>query len=377
MAKKSELPLTKVQQPSANSLSPSETLSTDGKSLDLPQVEPYRPRRELRDLLPWLPGFLKVGRRFLTNPLSVTGLTLIAFFAFVAIAAPWLAPPPPGSNDNLEIPQDFNFTVAFPQPPNDAAWQIFPPDWNLHPLGTTGNNQYDLYYGVVWGTRTAFTVGLVVIGVSLLIGLFIGSIAGFLGGLIDEVLMRIVDIFLIFPFLVAAVVLTVVLSSFPYIPIFGYHLVLHGVWVVVLAIALVNWTTYARLVRGDLLSAKEKEYVQAARAVGASGTRIIVRHLLPNTIYPVLVYASLDFGSQVLTVAALSFLGLGAPLGYADWGQLINNAQSWIIHGGGTQYWYVLVVPAVAISLFILGFNLIGDAVRDIFDPHLRGRGAR
>jgi peptide/nickel transport system permease protein len=309
----------------------------------------------------------------LNNPLSATGIALILIFLAIAIAAPWLASPRP-SLDPYQIPQDLNISSSFPQPPNADAWQTFPPNWQLHPFGTTGTSQYDLYYGAIWGTRTAFKVALIIVGFSLMIGLLIGSLAGFAGGLIDEALMRLVDVFLAFPFLVAVVVLTVVLSQFPpiYIPIL--HIAMTGVWVVVVAITLVNWVTYARLVRGDILSAKEKDYVQAARAVGASNFRIIRRHLLPNTIYPVLVYASLDFGSQLITVAALSFLGLGSPLGYADWGQLVNNAQQWVVQGGGTQFWYTLMVPAVFIALFVLAFNLIGDGVRDIFDPQLRGR---
>jgi len=342
-------------------------------SLIAPEVRERRARRELRDILPWWPSFRKTSRRFFTNPLSATGIAILLLFLIIAIAAPWLAPPRP-SLDPYQIPQDLNISSSFPQPPNAAAWQTFPPNWQLHPFGTTGTSQYDLYYGAIWGTRTAFKVALIIVGLSLLIGLLIGSIAGFAGGLVDEALMRLVDVFLAFPFLVAVVVLTVVLSQFPFVNLFGLHITITGVWVVVVAITLVNWVTYARLVRGDILSAKEKDYVQAARAVGASNFRIIRRHLLPNTIYPVLVYASLDFGSQLITVAALSFLGLGSPLGYADWGQLVNNAQQWVVQGGGTQFWYTLVVPAVFIALFVLAFNLIGDGVRDIFDPQLRGR---
>ena len=330
-------------------------------------------RPELRDILPWWPWFVQTARRFLRNPLSATGIALIALFLGIAFAAPWLAPPRPGV-DSYQIPQDLSIITPFPQPPNGDAWAKFPPDWREHPLGTTGSIQADLYYGVIWGTRTSFKVALIIVSFSLLIGLFIGSISGYLGGIVDNLLMRLVDIFLALPFLVVVVVLSIVFKQLHVIDLFGLRISVEGIWVVVAAITLVNWVTYARLVRGDILSAREKDYVQAARAVGAGGSRIIFRHLLPNTIYPVLVYASLDFGSQVITVAALSFLGLGSPLGYADWGQLINNAQQWIIQGGGAQYWFVLVVPAVFISLFVLGFNLIGDAVRDIFDPHLRKR---
>ncbi|MBI1730040.1 ABC transporter permease [Candidatus Acetothermia bacterium] len=351
--------------------------STDLRAVDTRRKQSYNlppqieDRRELRDTLPWWPGFVKTARKFLRNPLSATGIGLILVFVAIALLAPWLAPPRQGL-DPLLIPQDTSIRSSFPVPPNMDAWNTFPPDWKLHPLGTTGSSQFDLYYGVIWGTRTSFEVAVIIVGLSLLVGLLIGSVAGFTGGIVDDFLMRVVDIFLALPFLVLVVVLSIVLGTLPYINILGLHITIAGVWIVVAAIILVNWVTYARLVRGDMLSAREKDYVQAARAAGASNRRIIFRHLLPNIIYPVLIYASLDFGSQVVTVAALSFLGLGSPLGYADWGQLVNNAQGWV--GGGTQYWFVLAVPAVAISLFVLAFNLIGDAVRDIFDPHLQKR---
>jgi peptide/nickel transport system permease protein len=294
------------------------------------------------------------------------GLTLILLFVLVAAAAPWLAPPLPDHNP-YEIPKDFAIGTPFPQPPNWTAWQAFPPDWRLHPLGTTGSDQYDLYYGVIWGTRTAFAVAGVIVGFSMLIGIVLGCLSEYFGGFLDNIIMRVVDILLALPFLVLIVVLSVLLGAFPSIDLFGFHWNIQRLWIAVVAITLGNWITYARLVRGDLLSDKEKDYVLAVRSIGAGDAHIMIRHLLPNIIPSVLIYASLDFGSQALTVSALSFVGLGAPIGYADWGQLVNNAQNWIIHG--KEYWYVLVVPVVFIALFVLGFNLLGDAARDILDP--------
>ena len=140
---------------------------------------------------------------------------------------------------------------------------------------------------------------------------------------------------------------------------------------VMIAVTAVSWPSYARLMRGDVLSVKERDFVAAARALGASDARILFRHIIPNSIYPVLVVASLSMGRIVITAAALSFLGLGAPLGYADWGQLISLSRNWILGSSGNpfEYWHTVFIPGVSIFLFVLGWNLLGDAVRDILDP--------
>jgi peptide/nickel transport system permease protein len=196
---------------------------------------------------------------------------------------------------------------------------------------------------------------------SALIGLVLGSIAGFYGRALDEVIMRITDIFMTMPFLIAAMVLVTVLGT--------------GLDNVMIALVAFGWMTYARLIRADIKKTKEFDYVQAAKATGAGDARIILRHVLPNTIFPVFVMATMDIGSMVLTAAALSFLGLGAELGYADWGQMISFARNWMsgVHGNPAEYWYTLVFPGIAILLFVLGWNLMGDGLRDILDPRLRG----
>ncbi|MDR5682982.1 MAG: ABC transporter permease [Armatimonadota bacterium] len=296
----------------------------------------------------WRSGVAEFLRRMRRNPLSIAGLVLVCFFVLVAILAPVLAPPPEGWRNPYQIP---NETFApDPRPPRPG-----------YPFGTT-SEQYDLYYGVVWGTRTAFRVSLTVIAISVAVGLVIGGLAGYRGGLVDEVFMRITDVFLAFPGLILAVVIVAILGK--------------GLDKVLMALALVSWPTYTRLLRGEILSAKERDFVEAARALGASDFRVFFRHVLPNTIYPVVVYGSLDMGSVVISAAALSFLGLGAEVGYADWGQLINLSRPWIIGapGNALQYWYTLVYPGLAISLFVLGWNLLGDAFRDIMDPKLRGQ---
>jgi peptide/nickel transport system permease protein len=230
-----------------------------------------------------------------------------------------------------------------------------------HIFGTT-EGQYDVFYGVIWGTRTAFQVGLIVIGMVLIIGIVLGSIAGYFGGLIDEFIMRVTDVFLAFPPLILAMAIVVALRP--------------SINSVMLALIIVSWPVYARLIRGDILAAREEDYVEAARGIGASNFRIITRHVLPNSIYPALVMASLDIGAVVLSAAALSFLGLGAPEGYADWGQLIQFARNWIVGAPGAPlaYWYTVTIPGLFILFFVLGWNLLGDAFRDILDPRLAKR---
>ena len=187
----------------------------------------------------------------------------------------------------------------------------------------------------------------------------LGSIAGYFGGVVDEVIMRITDIFLAFPALILAMAITVALGP--------------SLNSVIIALIIVQWPSYTRLVRGDILAVREEDYVQATRGVGSSHFRTIVRHILPNSIYPTLIMASLDIGAVVLSAAALSFLGLGAPEGYADWGQMVQFARNWIIGPAGNTfaYWYAVTIPGLFILFFVLGWNLLGDAFRDILDPRL------
>lgn len=282
------------------------------------------------------------------NPLSVIGVTLILIFAIIAIFAPVLAPPPEGHIDPYQIPRDGYSPV--PQPPNEE-----------HTFGTT-QGQYDIYYGVIWGTRSAFQVGLIVMGAILVIGIFLGSIAGYFGGIVDEIIMRITDVFLAFPPLILAMAVVVALGP--------------SLNTVIIALIIVSWPVYARLIRGDILATREEDYVEAARGLGASNFRIITRHVLPNSIYSALVMASLDIGAIVLSAAALSFLGLGAPEGYADWGQLIQFSRNWIVGtpGNPMAYWYTVIIPGLFIMFFVLGWNLLGDAFRDILDPRIAKR---
>ena len=289
----------------------------------------------------------KLLKQLFTNPLSLSGIVLIVFFVIVAILAPVIAPPPPRSRNPYDMPR-LGFR-AEPQPPSEDAI-----------MGTT-EGQYDIFYGIVWGTRTALKAGLVVSAATLLIGVTTGTVAAYYGGIVDEILMRIVEIFQAFPFLLAAITMAAVLQ-----PKLG-----RGIWTPIVALIVFGWTTYARLIRGDILSIKEREYVLAARVTGVSDLRIILRHILPNAFFPTLVVASMNIGTNVLAFAALSFLGVGVQVGYSDWGQIIAFARNWIPVLG--DYWFIIVFPGAAITLYALGWNLLGDAFRDILDPRMRG----
>ncbi|MBI3762090.1 MAG: ABC transporter permease [Chloroflexi bacterium] len=331
-----------------------------------PESLPARPVGWLEGLLG--PDVYRILRGLVTTPTSVAGLILLALFVFVAAAAPIIAPPIK-VNDPYKIPRD-GFS---PDPrPMMAEWRRTPPPlpfwWKpimktdrwVHLFGTA-SGQWDIFYGVVWGTRTAFRVGLIITATTLAIGLTIGSLAAYYGGALDNVLMRVVDVFLTLPFLMAALILSAVL-----VPRVGRSII-----PAVIALIVFGWMTYARLIRGDILSVREREYVLAARALGASDASILLKHILPNAIFPTMVVASMDIGSYVLSFAALSFLGVGTEVGYADWGQLLSFARDWITNLA--DYWYIVVWPGVMLILFVLAWNLIGDAVRDVLDPKMRG----
>jgi peptide/nickel transport system permease protein len=284
--------------------------------------------------------------RLRSNPMSLAGFLIILTFIVIALLAPVIAPTPEDHiGDVYQIPRD-GFSPV-PEPPSPE-----------HKWGTT-QGQYDIYYGVIWGTRSAFRVGLIVIASVLGIGIFLGSIAGYFGSVIDEIIMRVTDIFMAFPPLILAMAITAALGP--------------SLRSVMIALIVVYWPAYARLVRGDILAVREEDYIDAARGVGAPHYRIITRHILPNSIYPTLIMASLDIGAVVLAAAALSFLGLGAPEGYADWGQMIQFARNWIVGPPDSplKYWNTVTIPGLFILFFVLGWNLLGDAFRDILDPKL------
>jgi peptide/nickel transport system permease protein len=288
-----------------------------------------------------------VVRALLRNPVSIAGTIIVLSFVLIAVLAPVLAPPR-DPNNPYQIPRS-GFTSQ-PQPPSAE-----------HPFGTT-QGQYDIYYGVVWGTRTAFKVGLIITALTVLIGGLVGAVSGYLGGWVDEVIQRIVEIVMAFPFLLAALTMAIVLAP----------RLQDKMLSAMIALVVFSWPTYSRLIRGDVLSVRQRDYILAARVIGTEDWRILLRHILPNSIYSLMVVASLDIGTYVLSFAALSFLGLGPGEGYADWGQLVSLARNWI--PSLAEYWYILVFPGGALVLFVLGWNLIGDAFRDALDPKMRGQ---
>lgn len=307
-----------------------------------------------------------------TNPLSIIGFSLILFFVLVAIFAPTIAPPLENARDPFKILRDGY--SPYPKEPGDL-WAKKAPELPFWYTPLTGKDQWvhffgtasggwDLFYGVVWGTRTAIKVGVIIEGITLMLGIIIGSLAGFYGGLLDVIIMRITEIFQTFPFILSAMTLSAILT-----PILG-----KGLWPATIALVVFGWMSYARLIRGDILSVRERDYVMAAKVVGATDSRIMFKHIVPNAIYPTLVVASLDIGTIVVGFAALSFLGIGTEIGYADWGQLVSFARNWIPQL--IKYWWILVFPGIALLLFVLGWNLVGDALRDIMDPRMRGKGA-
>jgi peptide/nickel transport system permease protein len=314
------------------------------------------------------PENYRILKGLLRTPASIIGFTLIGLFVLVAVLAPVIIPPV--GSDAYKIPRD-GFSSQ-PKAPG-SAWTKNAPDipfwykavtgkdtW-VHLLGTA-QGQYDIFYGIIWGTRTAFTTGFIVVISTFLIGVIIGSISAFYGGIVDNVLMRIVDVFMTLPFILMALILAAVLT-----PVIGKSLVPS-----IIALITFGWMGYARIIRGDILSVKERDYVLAARVVGVRNYRILFRDILPNAIFPTLVLASLAIGDVVLSFAALSFLGIGTQLGYADWGQILSFARNWI--SSLQSYWYIVVWPGVILVMFVMGWNLVGDAMRDVLDPRMRGK---
>lgn len=315
------------------------------------------------------PENYRIMSGLLKTPASIIGFILIGLFIFIALAAPLIIPPV-RANDPYSIPRD-GFSPN-PQPPGSEWKRNAPPlpawyepvmgtDKWVHILGTS-TGQYDILYGIIWGTRTAFKTGFIVVLTTVLIGTIVGSVSAYYGGLMDNIIMRIVDIFMTLPFILAALILAAVIT-----PKFGKSLL-----PAIIALITFGWMGYARLIRGDILSVKQRDYVMAARVIGVKNSRILIRHIIPNAIFPTLVFASLGIGDVVLGFAALSFLGIGTEIGYADWGQVLSFARNWIT--SLNTYWYIIVWPGLTLVFFVMGWNLVGDALRDVLDPRMRGK---
>jgi peptide/nickel transport system permease protein len=240
------------------------------------------------------------------------------------------------------------------QMPRDLSAVAAPPGTEGHPLGTTRLGG-DVLYGVVWGARLSLLLSIYVVTGAVIIGLIVGSTAGIIGGKVDAFMMRVVDIFLSIPTLVFPLAIAAILG-----PSFIN---------IVVALAVIMWARYARIIRSRILSVREEEYVEAARAIGDSRWGIIRKDILPNSFSPVAVQATLDMGHAVLLGATLAFIGL-AVAGQAEWGTLVSEGQADIVAGR----WWTSTFPGLMVFLWALSFNLVGDGLRDVLDPRTESR---
>ncbi len=272
----------------------------------------------------------KAARRFVRNPGTVMGTVLAIALVVMALAAPLLSGDP--------LAQDLGARLQAPS--------------SQHLLGTDQLGR-DVWSRVVNGARISLRIGFVVTAIALTVGAAVGLTAGMLGGLWDELLMRITDIFLAFPALILAMAISAALGP--------------SLTNVMIAVAAVSWPAYARLLRAQVLAVRTLDYVEASRSMGASGWRRAFAHVLPNTLTPLLVQASFDVGAAILTAAGLGFIGFGAQPPIPEWGAIVSETRNYI-----SEAPWASSAPAIAILLTVLAFNLLGDGLRDVLDP--RGR---
>jgi peptide/nickel transport system permease protein len=272
--------------------------------------------------------------RFRANPLSMIGLTLLLIILVIAFVAPAVVPFPEDAEGTMRA-------IDRLKPPGAPYW-----------FGTD-NVGRDIFSRLLMGTGLALRVGLVIIILATAIGVTVGAVAGYTGGWVDDLLMRITDIFLTVPALVLAIAVTAALGK--------------GMINVMIGISLVWWPGFARLTRSLVLGLREEAFVEAARSIGVSHRRILFQHILPNTLSPIIVKMSTDFGFAVLTAAALGFIGLGAQPPTPEWGAMINDGRDYF-----PDKWWVSTFPGMAIFLMVFSWNLLGDGVRDLLDPRAK-----
>jgi peptide/nickel transport system permease protein len=285
---------------------------------------------------------------FRKSLLSMIGLILILLLIVVALFAPFIASQHPSY---VKVSTEQGTTVTEERWNINFSQTLRPPSAE-HLFGTDDYGR-DIFSMVIYGSQTSFRICIIVVALSTVIGLFLGGVAGYFGGVIDEVLMRITDIFLAIPYLILAMAVAAALGR--------------SIDHIMEAMIIVWWPTYARLMRGQVLAVREQQFVEAARSVGASNSRILFRHIFPNSFAPLLVEITLDLGAVLLTAAGLSFIGLGASPGTAEWGLMISSGRLYMF-----QAWWYVTFPGLAILLVVLGFNLLGDGLRDVTDPKLR-----
>jgi peptide/nickel transport system permease protein len=293
---------------------------------------------------------LRNGKRAIRfSPSLIVGGLIVLAFLVAAIAGPLLVP---GQGELPGVMPRYG-NGSQPEPPGPG-----------HPLGLMPA-KYDVLQGLIWGARLAIILGVVVTAGRVLIGVVLGVLSGYFGGLVDAVLMRLTDAFLAFPIIVAAMVGLVVLP-------------LNDAQVVILAFILFGWMPYARLMRGNVLSAREREYMVSAKAVGLPNMRAIFRHLLPNATQGLSALLTSDIGGVMVLYAAFTFIGLigtySGTLMEVNWAQMLEQARDWIIGAPDKpfQYWYTYLPVSLAIVLFSVGWSLLGDGLQDVLDPRLR-----
>ena len=275
---------------------------------------------------------LRMLRALKSHPLATAGVIVSAVLVLLAVLAPWIAPQDPAS---IDLPSRL-------QPP--SAHHAF------------GNDELgrDILSRVIYGARVSMMVGVGVVTFSLLVGLIMGSLAGYYGGTLDRFFnIVLMNAFMSFPGILLAIAFVAFLGP--------------GIGNLILALSIGGWVGYARLVRAQVLATKEREYVEAARALGASDVRIMVRHILPNIVQPVIVQAAIGMAGAVLAEATMSFLGLGVPPPAASWGTMLNDARGHLFDAP-----HMVLFPAAAVMLAVLSFNFIGDGLRDYMDPRAR-----
>jgi peptide/nickel transport system permease protein len=275
---------------------------------------------------------ISVRRAASHNPLATIGVVLVLIFVIFALFAPWIAPQDPA---HIDLPTRLSR-------PSSAHW-----------CGTDELGR-DVLSRLIYGSRISMLVGSCVVAASLAVGLIVGSLAGYYGGRLDRFINIVVmNAFLSFPGILLAIAFVAFRGP--------------GIFNLVFALSLGGWVGYARLVRAQVLSAREREFVEAARALGASDLRVIVRHILPNIIQPVIVQAAIGMAGAILAEATMSFLGLGVPPPTASWGAMLNDGRAHLFDSP-----HLVIFPALAVMLAVLSFNFIGDGLRDFLDPRSR-----
>lgn len=312
-------------------------------------------------------------RKLRRNKLAIAGLIITLLFFLMGLFAPLIAKPTGNclrdlgmtSQSQIYNPAGAPFWKGIFAPPQSCyrmerlsfAQEPTPPSAEA-PFGTV--NGYSIFYGLVWGTRTALKMSFIIVGITLLVGIIIGAISGFYGGLVDNLIQRFIDVIFAMPGTVLTIVILTIMRSRnpggdPTLPI-------------IVAYTIAGWAGYARFIRGDVLKTRKLEFVDAARSLGASDSRQILKHVIPNSLTTVFTLAVLDLATVPLGIAALSFLGLGFEPGFSEWGQLVDFSRAWL----KPEYWYTLAFPALFIILFSLAFNLFGSGLRDALDPRTR-----